>query len=117
MGRGRRYTIGFVRKVTGVQGQIDAANANAEAQVQATEQASKASAQAQQDSARAAADQQAMLAARNAAETAASDAASQPLETADVQLDTNSGESASATRRTRRAVFGKNYGSSSGVSI
>lgn len=64
-------------------------------------------------SAKATADQQALLAARSAAEAKASDAVSQPLQSADVQLD-DSGDSNSARNR-RKASFGRNY--SSGVSI
>lgn len=85
-------------------------------QVAATEQAAKDQANALQASAKAAADQQAMLANRNAAEQKASDAASVPLQTADVQLDENSPDSVTATRSKRRAAFGRNY-TGGGVSI
>lgn len=105
--------MGFVRKITGVQGQIDAAKRNAKAQEDATKQAAAAQAQALNASANAAAQQQAQLAARSAAEAKAASAVSAPLDQADVQLD-DSGAT-TAARKSRRAVFGKNY--STGVSI
>ena len=107
--------MGFVRKVTGIQGQIDAANRNADAQLAATSEAAKNQASQLQASAKAAADQQAMLAARSAAEDKAGQSAATPLQTADVQLDENSPDSVTATRAKRRASFGRNY--SGGVSI
>ncbi len=106
-----------VRNVTGVNDQVDALEQNAAAQERATQEAAARQTQQLQATAKAAADQQSMLAARQAAEQAASDIASTPLDTADVQLDANPTESASATRRNKRAAFGKNYTSSSGVSI
>jgi hypothetical protein len=104
--------MGFVRKVTGVQAQIDATNANADAQTKATAQAAAADQQQLMQSAKATADQQAQIAARSAAESKASSAVSAPLEQADVQL---AGDGADAQRRSRKASFGRNY--SSGVSI
>lgn len=114
--------MGAVRKLTGVDKQIRAANAQADAAIknnELTEQANKAAAEAQaqqlMQSARSAADTQAMLAARNSAEDQARTVASQPLATADVQLDADPTASSAASRSKRRAQFGRNY--SSGVSI
>lgn len=107
--------MGKVRKITGVQGQIDAANRNADAQNAATKAAADAQAAALVASAKAAADAQRNAAARLAVEDKASDAASQPLGTADVQLDEDATTSVSARRNQRKAAFGKNY--STGVSI
>lgn len=107
--------MGFVRKVTGVQDQIDATNANADAQKQATLQAAKDQQAALAASATASAQQQSQLAARSAAADKASQIASQPLADADVSLDQNSPDSVTATRAKRKASFGQNY--SGGVSI
>lgn len=107
--------MGFVRKITGVQAQIDATNANAAAQEDATKQAAARQQAELMASAKAAADQQAQMAARMAVEQKASDLASAPLESADVQLDQNSPDSVTATRAKRKAAFGRNY--SAGVSI
>lgn len=107
--------MGFLRKITGVQGQIDATNANAAAQVAATKQAAQDQQRQLAASAKASADAQSQLAARAAVEARASDAASAPLGTADVQLDENSPDSVSATRTKRKASYGRNY--SGGVSI
>jgi hypothetical protein len=107
--------MGAVRKLTGVDKQVDAANKNTDAQVQATAQAAAQQQQALMASARAAADQQAQLAARSAAESKAATAASAPLETADVQLDPDASESAAGGKARRRAAFGRNY--STGVSV
>lgn len=108
--------MGFIRKITGVQGQIDATNANAKAQEDATREAARMQQQSLMESARAAADSQAQQAARMAVEQKAADVAGAPLESADVQLDQNSPDSVTATRSKRRAAFGRNY-ASSGVSI
>jgi hypothetical protein len=107
--------MGFVRKKTGIQGQIDAAAMNADAQEAATKQAAMAQQRALMDSARAAAASTSQIAARAAAESKAADAASQPLATADVQLDDPTGQDGVAARRTRRASFGRGY--SSGVNL
>ena len=108
--------MGFLRKVTGVQQQINATNRNADAQVAATKQAASSQAAALQASAQAAANSQAQASARSAAEQKASDAVSTPLQTADVQLSAdNTGQSAEQQRRTTQASYGRNY--SGGVSI
>lgn len=107
--------MGFVRKITGVQDQVDATNANAAAQERATTEAARAQQAALAASATAAADSQSQLAARSAAEAKAKDAASSPLATADVQLDANAPDSVTATRAKRKAAYGRNY--SGGVSI
>jgi hypothetical protein len=108
--------MGFVRKITGVQGQIDATNRNTDAQNNATKQAAQAQAAALQASAQAAADGQAQAAARSAAEQKAADAVSAPLDQADVQLQSNNtDQTTTEQRRTRQASYGRNY--SGGVSI
>lgn len=107
--------MGFIRKITGVQSQIDATNANASAQENATKAAAAAQTQTLMQNAEATAAQQGQLAARSAAEAKAATAVSQPLGTADVQLQPDSPDSAAAVRNKRRASFGKNY--STGVSI
>ena len=107
--------MGFVRKITGVQSQIDATEQNAAAQENATKQAAAAQTQTLMQNAPATAAQQGQLAARSAAEAKASAAVSQPLDSADVQLQADSPDSAAASRNKRRAAFGRNY--STGVSI
>jgi hypothetical protein len=107
--------VGYVRKITGAQGQIDAMNNNAAAQVSAAKTAADAQVQAMNAGAAAAADAQKQAAARGQAESLAVASASKPLATADVALDESlSGEGTGAVRK-RRAQFGKNY--ASGVSI
>lgn len=107
--------MGFVRKITGVQGQIDAANRNADEQNAATKAAADAQTQQLMQSAKAAADAQRNAAARMAVEDKAASAASAPLAVADVQLDEDASTSVSARRNQRKAAFGKNY--STGVGI
>lgn len=107
--------MGFVRKVMGVQGQIDATKDNANAQIAATQQAANAQQQNLMQNAKAAADQQAMLSARMAVESKVSDQLSQPIGTAEVQIDGDSTDSVTATRRKAKAAFGREY--SSGVQI
>lgn len=107
--------MGFVRKLTGVQAQIDATNKNADAQMAATVQASRDQQAALSATAKAAADQQSQIAARSAVEAKASEAASQPLDSADVQLADTPTESVAATRAKRKASYGRNY--AGGVSI
>lgn len=108
--------MGFIKKVTGIQGATDAANANAKA----TEDAAKQSAAAQQEaltaSAQAAAQQQAQASQRAQAEQTAADAASTPTQTADVELDPQDAtQDATTARQNRRASFGRNYGT--GISL
>lgn len=103
--------MGWLRKITGVQGQIDAANRNAAAQEEAIAQAEKNTTQTLQANARAVAEQQQMLSARARAEAAASAAVSLPLEQADVRLDE---ATPTGARKARRRKFGQSTG---GVSI
>lgn len=107
--------MGFIRKITGTQAQIDAGDRNAAAQEAATKQAAASEAAALQTQARAAADQQSLMSARMAAEDQAREAANRPLDTADVQLRGDSTETVSTARRKKRAQFGRSY--SSGVSL
>lgn len=107
--------MGAVRKWTGVNAQVDATNRNAAATIAATEAAAAQQQQQLMAAAKASADQQAQLAARSAAESKAASAASSPLQTADVQLDPDAKESATAGRARKRAAFGRNY--STGVSV
>ena len=105
--------MGFLRKITGVQGQIDAAKRNAAAQEMETKRAAQQAEANMMQAARAAADSQAQLAARSAAEQKANDAVSLPLASVEVNVDTEP-TSTSDVRR-RRAKFGRDY--SSGVNI
>lgn len=105
--------MGFLRKITGVQGQIDAARENAAAQETETKRAAQQAETNMMQSAKAAADSQAQLAARSAAEQKASDAINVPLGTVDVSVDT--GSSSTSDVRRRRAKFGRDY--NSGVNI
>ena len=110
--------MGFLRKLTGVQGQIDASRAaveasraNADATIAATQQAT-ADAQATMNAqAQAAALQLSQQVARDAAAQKAADALSAPLEEAVVTLD--SPIKSRAASRSRRA-FGRG---TSGVQI
>lgn len=106
--------MGFVRKITGVQAQTDAANRNADAQETATKEATKNQAAALAASAKAAAQQQAQIAARSAAESLAEDAAKAPLGTAEVRLDTSGDESVVKAKNQRKASFGREYSTYSG---
>lgn len=106
--------MGLLRRLTGAQGQIDAAARNADVQLEATKAASEGQAAALNATARAAAQNQAQLAARAAMEAKASEAVSAPLADAEVQLDLTA-QSTSA-KRGRRAAFGRDYGAT-GVSI
>ena len=103
--------MGFLRKVSGVQSQIDATNRNADAQIEATQKAAEMNQQQLAETARAAAEQQSMMAARNAAMDKAKDAVSVPTES--VQVDLAATETP-GTRRNRRAQFGRG---NTGVSI
>jgi len=107
--------MGFVRKITGTQAQIDAARANAAATVDATNQAAARQEAQLIQQAKAAADSQAQIAARQAAEAKAASAVSAPLGQADVALDAPSTVSTPVARRKRQASFGTGY--STGVSI
>lgn len=105
--------MGFVRKITGVQGQIDAAKRNAKTQEDALKQSAQQAEANAMSAAKSAADSQAQIAARSVAEQKAQDAVSTPLAQVDVSVDTDS-TSTSDVRR-RRAKFGKDY--SVGVNI
>lgn len=108
--------MNFIRKITGVQGQIDATNANADAQVAATKQSAQDAQNQMQAAAQAAAAQAAQVSARDAAEQKAADAASAPLGNADVELQaTDPTQTVTQRSRARQASFGRNYGG--GVSI
>lgn len=104
-----------VKKVTGVQDQINATNANANAQISATKQATEASQASLAAAAQSAAQQTAATAARTAAEQQASDIASTAVQTSDVQLDPNNASSSASEADVKRAKFGRNY--SGGASI
>lgn len=108
--------MGFHRKITGQQGQIDAAKENTRMQEKAAKQAAEASAAAAQAAAQAAADQQRNMQERAQIEEQAKAALDKPQENVDVQLDAANSNSTGATKR-RRASFGRNYGSSSSVRV
>lgn len=105
--------MGFLRKVFGVQGQIDAANRTADAQIAATKQAAEGQVATLNAAARAAAQNQAQIAARAAMEAKAGEVVSAPLADAEVQLDLTA--QSTINRRGRRAQFGR--GVPTGVSI
>lgn len=100
--------MGFMRKLTGAQGQIDAANAQA-AQVEAAaklqqaaaKQAADAQAQAAVDAAAATAQQQQAMIQRDAAQQAASDALQVDMSTPDVSLNAGAQTSGLKTRAKR----------------
>jgi hypothetical protein len=106
---------GFVRKITGATAEVNATNANTQAQIDATKQAAQDQQAALAASAQAASQGQAQLAARSTAEDKAQQSASTPLGAADVQLDADQTDSVTATSNKRKAQFGQNY--SSGVQI
>lgn len=108
--------MGFIRKITGAQGQINAVNANAAAQIEAAKTTASAQVKALNDSAYAAAEQQRIIAERSRAEDAAAQAAMQPMQVAEVSLADAQTGSVAAVRQRKRAQFGKNY-SSTGVNI
>ena len=102
--------MGAIRKLTGVQSQIDAANRNARVQEEAAQAAAKAAAEAAQVSAQSAANQQRNAQEREQIQADIAGRLAAP-ESADVQLGNANDNSSGATRR-RRATFGRNYGSS-----
>lgn len=108
--------MGFVRKITGVQGQIDAANENNRMQLEAATKAQEAAASASAAQAQAAADQQRMIAEREAIQQAVSDSLNKPREVADVQVDAAGTNSAGSTRK-RRAQFNRTYSGGSGARV
>lgn len=107
--------MGFFRKLTGAQQQVDAIKENAARQAEATRQAASQAQQQLMQTAKAAADSQALASARMVAETKASDAVSQPMAIADVQLDPN-GPLGQMISRRRKASF-RASASSGGVQI
>ncbi len=99
--------MGFVRKITGVQGQIDATNRAADIEAKNAAETARASADALNQSAAALAQNQKMLAERAKVEEAANSAMSRPLATADVQLAEAPTMSGAESSRRRRAKFGR----------
>lgn len=104
--------MGKVRKLTGVQGQIDAANRAAAAEQASLQQQAANQARALAEQASSTARATAMTVAREAATARFRDAADAGQQEVDVQLD--EGGSAGGTRR-RRAAFG--VGAGSGIRI
>lgn len=100
--------MGKVRKITGVQGQIDAANRAAAAEAASLQQQSANQARAMAEQAGATARATAMTVAREAATARFRDGADVAQQEVDVQLD--EGGSAGGSRR-RRAAFGVGAGS------
>ena len=107
--------MGFIRKVTGQQAQMDAAQRAADQQAASLKASSEQAAKVARDSAQQAATAQAAAAARNAAVGAASDALEVPLDNPDVQLSGPAPVSAGETARKRKATFG--VGANTGVNI
>ena len=99
--------MGFVRKITGVQAQIDAAKDNAAMQEKAIKQAAAAAEANAAQAAKSAAMQQAQLAARSVAEQKAVDVASVPLGKVEVSVESDA--TSTGAVRQRRAKFGKDY--------
>lgn len=108
--------MGWLKKVTGAQAQIDAANANEAATSAAAKETAAANIKQSQEQAMAAAREQQQIAARQVASDAAQAAVSLPLQSADVQLDAPTDASAAATSAAKRKKFGTGV-YSSGVSI
>lgn len=102
--------MGFLRKLTGVQAQIDAAAKNADAQIAATQQAAVNTQATMNAQAKAAADQMQAQAAREAMADKAAEALGQPLQSAEVQLE----DPTARPQRKTRGAFGRG---TSGVSI
>ena len=112
--------MGFVRKLTGAdqaKKTADAANKQANAQVEALKNESQRAAMAAMTAAKATADSQVISASRLQAEQRASEAVRGPLGKAEVALDENGGDSSTADVRKRKAKFGRNYSSAGGVGI
>lgn len=108
--------MGWLKKVTGAQAQIDAVNANEAATSAAAKQTAADNIKQSQEQAMAAAREQQQIAARQVASDAAAAAVSAPLDSADVQLDAPTDTSASAASAARRKKFGTGV-YQSGVSI
>lgn len=108
--------MGWLKSVTGAQGQIDAANANEAATSAAEKQTAQEDIQQSSDAALAASRQQSQIVQRQAASDAAAAALSAPLDTANVQLDAPTDDSAAGLANTKRKQFGTGT-YSSGVNI
>lgn len=106
--------MGFLRRLTGAQQQIDAADKNAKLQEDATRQAAANQAAAMNAAANAAAQQQALAAERAAAQDKAEAIVSAPLAAPDVSV-ANEAQGATSARRQRRARFGQSF--SGGVRV
>lgn len=107
--------MGAIRKLTGVQGQIDAANRNTRVQAEAAAAAAEAAAAQAQAQAQAAADSQRNTAERSQIEADITANLKAP-DQVDVQLDAANTNSVGATRR-RQATFGRNYSAGAGSRI
>lgn len=107
--------MGFVRKLTGADGQIKAMKKNTQVQIKAAKEAADAQVRSLNDAANQAAAQQAMLAERQKVESLAADAVSAPMDVADVALAAPAEGASIAATRKRRQQFGQNFGT--GVNI
>jgi hypothetical protein len=107
--------MGWIKKITGISSIEDANKSNARAVTAAAKANSEASANAAIDQARTIAEQQAASTARDAAIARARELSATPMDSADVQLEATSEESAAAASRKKRGSFGRDY--LSGVSI
>jgi hypothetical protein len=107
--------MGFLKRITGVATQVRANQQNAAALTAAAKANSEAATNAAIDQARTIAEQQAASTARDAAIARAKELSSTPMDSADVQLEATSSESAAAATRKKRGQFGRDY--MSGVSI
>lgn len=107
--------MGFVRKITGQQAQIDAARENAARQEASAKQAADAAARQAQGAAKASADAAAQASARSAAEEKAAEVVSAPLGQADVSVDAQQTETTTAATRRKRTQFGRTYNTGVGL--
>jgi hypothetical protein len=97
--------MGWLRKLTGVDKQIKAAEKNEKATSAAARDAAQANIKQAQEQALEASRQQQLIAERAVAADAAAAAVSLPLDTAEVRLDAPTDASAAATGRAKRKKF------------
>lgn len=98
--------MGWLKKVTGAQAQIDATNQNEQATSAATRATAQANINQSQEAARQAAQSASLIVERQAAADKASAAVSLPLDTAEVQLDSPTTDSAAGAANKKRRAWG-----------
>lgn len=110
--------MGFIRKLTGAQGKIDAMQKQADAQIAAQNAAADAQAAATRDAAVASADSRVQAIQREALskQVAEAELSAEPVNAPEVRVDgVDPEQSAAGKKRKLRATFGTGY--STGVSI